>query len=178
MSAFFWVIVAVLSRVVPHPWLNFTAVGGGLLYFGAKRSLRWIAVPVLALAAADYYLTVFTYNYPFHMSAYLVTWAWYAAIVVLGYLLLRKKVTVARVGAGAVLAPTSFFVVSDYAVWAGSAMYPHTFAGLVACYVAAIPFYRNDLISTAAVCALAFGLPALARRMAEHRHSGDQHATL
>jgi hypothetical protein len=176
MSAFFWVIAAVLSRIVPHPWLNFTAVGAGLLYFGAKRSLGWIFVPVLALAATDYYLTVFTYNYAFHVDAYLVTWAWYAAVVVLGYILLRKKITVARVGTGAVLAPTSFFLLSNYAVWVGSPMYPHTFAGLMTCYAAGLPFYRNDLISTAVFCALAFGLPVLARRMAEARHAGQQTA--
>ena len=173
MSAFLWVIAAVLSRVLPHPWLNFTAVGAGLLYFGAKRSLHWIFVPVLALAATDYYLTVYAYNYPFHVGAYLVTWGWYAAVVVLGYLLLRNKITVARVGTGAVLAPTSFFLVSNFAVWAGSMMYPHTFAGLMTCYAAGLPFYQNDLISTAVFCGLAFGLPALARKMAEQRHAGE-----
>lgn len=177
MSAFFWLIAAVLSRIVPHPWLNFTAVGAGLLYFGSKRSLRWIALPVLALAATDYYLTVFAYGYAFHVESYLVTWVWYGAVVVLGYLLLREKITFARVGTGAVLAPTSFFLLSNYAVWVGSEMYPHTFGGLIACYAAGVPFYRNDLASTAVFCAIAFGLPALARRMAEMRRS-SQHAAV
>ena len=44
-----------------------------------------------ALAATDYYLTVFVYNYPFHTSAYLVTWAWYAAICLLGHGLLNGR---------------------------------------------------------------------------------------
>ena len=177
MSAYLWVLAAVLSRVIPHPWFSFTAVGAGLLYFGAKRSLRWMFVPVLALAATDYYLTVFAYSYPFHVASYLVTWAWYAAVVVLGALLLKKKVSVLRVGSGAVLASTSFFVVSNYAVWVGSVMYPHTMAGLATCMAAGLPFYRNDLASTLVFSALAFGLPALARRMGENRHAG-QHATL
>ncbi len=176
MSAFLWIVAAVLSRILPHPWLNFTAVGAGLLYFGAKRSLRWIFVPVIALAATDYYLTVFAYNYPFHVDAYLVTWFWYGAVVVLGYLLLRKKISVARVGTGAVLAPTSFFLVSNYAVWVASPMYPHTMTGLLACYAAGLPFYRNDLASTAFFCALAFGLPALARRMTEQWRVSHQPA--
>ncbi len=177
MSAFLWVIAAVLSRVIPHPWLNFTAVGAGLLFFGSKRSLRWMWIPVAALAATDYYLTVFAYNYPFHLTDYLVTWAWYAAVVVLGALLLKKKVSVLRVGSGAVLASTSFFVVSNYAVWVGSAMYPHTLAGLMTCFAAGLPFYRNDVASTLAFSALAFGLPVLGRKMAESRHAG-QHAAL
>lgn len=177
MSAFVWVLVAVLSRVVPHPWLNFTAVGAGLLYFGAKRPLRWIWLPVLALAATDYYLTVYAYSYPFHMSSYVIDWAWYAAVVVLGRILLSRQITVARVGAGALLASTSFFAVSNYAVWAGSLLYPHTFAGLTTCYAAALPFYRNDLVSTLLFSAVAFGLPVAAHHFSESKQAG-QHASL
>jgi hypothetical protein len=44
-------------------------------------------------------------------------------------------------------------------------MYPHTAGGLGACYVAGLLFYRNDLISTAVVVAVAFGVPVLVRRM-------------
>jgi hypothetical protein len=44
-------------------------------------------------------------------------------------------------------------------------MYPRTMGGLMACYAAAIPFYRNDVLSTAIVAGLAFGLPVLVRRM-------------
>ncbi|MBT9332506.1 DUF6580 family putative transport protein [Paracidobacterium acidisoli] len=167
MSAYLLVVLAVLSRVIPHEWLNFTAVGGSLLFFGARRPLRQAMWPVLALMATDYYLTVYAYNYPFHTSSYLVTWVWYAAVVVLGHILLAKKVSAGRVAGAVALSSTSFFVVSNYAVWIGSVatMYPHTLAGLAACYTAAMPFYRNDLLSTALVAGLAFGLPAMARKM-------------
>jgi len=73
--------------------------------------------------------------------------------------------TVVRVGAGALLGPSSFFVVSNYAVWVASGMYPHTSGGLLTCYAMGLPFYRNDVISTALVAGVAFGLPVLARRM-------------
>jgi len=36
---------------------------------------------------------------------------------------------------------------------------------LGACYVAGLPFYRNDLISTTIVAGLAFGVPVLIRRV-------------
>ena len=38
-----------------------------------------LASALAALIATDYYLTVFVYQYPFHASAYVVTWVWYAA---------------------------------------------------------------------------------------------------
>jgi len=166
MPAYLLIVVAILSRLLPHGgWMNFTALTGALLYFGARRSWREMLAPFAALMATDYLLTVYQYHYPFHWSGYLPTWAWYLAAMALGRILLKSKTTFWRVAAGVVLGPTSFWIISDYAVWAGSGMYPHTAAGLGACFVAAIPFYRNDLVSTAIVAGLAFGVPVLVRRM-------------
>ncbi len=168
MPAYLLLLVAVLSRLLPHAgWLNFTAVGGALLYFGARRSWREMLAPLAVLIAADYFLTVYSYHYAFVWQTYLPTWAWYVAAMALGQILLHSKTTALRVGAGALLGPTSFFLVSNYAAWvSGFAFpYPHTMAGLVACYAAALPFYRNDVLSTALVAGLAFGLPVLVRRM-------------
>lgn len=168
MAAYLLVVLAVLSRVVPFPGMNFTAVGAGLLFFGARRPLREMALPVLALMGTDVYLTVFAYHYPWHTSQYLISWAWYAAVVVLGRILLRR-VTVTRVFGAPVLASTSFFLISNYAVWVGGGMYPPTMAGLGACYTAALPFYRNDLLATTLITAVAFGVPALVAGMSEDR---------
>jgi hypothetical protein len=121
--------------------------------------------PLVVLMGTDYYLTTYVYHYPFHFQGYVTTWLWYGMAMALGLILLKAKTTFVRVAAGVVLGPTSFFVVSNYAVWAGGiVMYPHTLGGLMACYAAAIPFYRNDLLSTAMVAGVAFGVPALVRR--------------
>jgi hypothetical protein len=178
MPAYLFLLFAVLSRLAlassPHhnAWFNFTAVGGMLLYFGARRSWREMLAPLAVLMALDYFLTVSVYHYPFNWETYLPTWGWYVAAMVLGQILLRTKTTFVRVAAGALLGPTSFFVISDLAVWAGGDMYPHTMGGLGACFVAALPFYRNDLISTAIVAGLAFGVPVLVRRFqSAHRQT-------
>lgn len=169
MAAYLFLLFAVLSRLflaaTPHPeWFNFTAVGGMLLYFGARRSWRELLAPMAVLMATDYFLTVSVYHYAFHWLNYLPTWAWYVAAMALGQILLKAKTTFVRVAAGIVLGPTSFFLLSNYAVWAGTTLYPHTLGGLGACFVAALPFYRNDLISTALVAGVAFGVPILIRR--------------
>ena len=166
MPAYLLLVVAILSRVVPHPGLwNFTAVGGALLYFGARRPWREMLAPMAALMATDYLLTVFSYHYAFAWQWYFAQWVWYAAAMALGWILLRTRTTFVRVASGVVLGPTSFFAMSNFGVWLVGDMYPHTFSGLMACYVAAIPFYRSDLISTAIVAGLAFGVPVLVRRM-------------
>jgi hypothetical protein len=184
MLAYIVLLLAVLSRILPHAFhataWNFTAVGGGLLFFGSRmgsgsstnvtRSAALkLASAVAALIATDYYLTVYAYQYPFHASAYVVTWLWYAAVCLLGMGLLQKP-SVLRVGVGVLASATSFFLLSNFMVWAGStvgAMYPRTLAGLAACYTAALPFYRNDLASTAFTAGALFGLPVLAAKIVE-----------
>ena len=171
MSAYILLVIAVVSRLAPHPdWLNFTAVGGALLYFGAKRSWREMIGPLAALMATDFILTVAVYHYAFEWKAYVTTWAWYFAVMALGHLLLRSRTSFARVATGIALAPTTFFLVSNYAVWVGGTMYPKNADGLMACFVAGLPFYRNDLISTTIVAGLAFGVPALLSRR-HHAHA-------
>ncbi|MBV8632659.1 MAG: hypothetical protein JOZ83_17165 [Silvibacterium sp.] len=172
MTAYLLILLAILSRVVPHPgWFNFTAVGGSLLFFGARRPLRQAILAVALLAATDYYLTVYAYSYPFHISDYLDTWAWYAGAILLGRVLLARKLSVLRVGTAVLLAPTSFFLLTNFVAWVGSPLYPQTLAGLGMSYIAGLPFYRNDLISTALVAGLAFGLPALAHQLRSHNQT-------
>jgi hypothetical protein len=122
-------------------------------------------LPLSILIATDCYLTVFAYHYSFLWQNYLTTWAWYGMAMALGQILLRSRTTILRLGTGALLGPTSFFVVSNYAVWIGGNMYPHTLQGLGVCFAAAIPFYCNDLISTTLSVGLAFGVPVLVQRM-------------
>ena len=167
MFAYLLLLVAVLTRVLPHAGLwNFTAVTGGLLYFGARRPWREMLVPLAALIATDCFLTISVFHYSFHWQNYVTTWAWYAAAMALGSILLRQKTTFARGVAGAILGPTSFFVVSNFGVWAsGFNGYPHTVTGLATCYLAGVPFYRNDLVATSIVLAVALGVPALVRRV-------------
>jgi len=191
MPAYFVLLAAVLSRILPHAFhstaWNFTAIGGGLLFFGSRlrgtdtargftRSAALkLASAVAVLAATDYFLTAYVYQYPFHVSGYVVTWLWYAAICVLGMGLLQKP-SLLRVGAGVLASATSFFLLSNFMVWAGSGigtMYPHTLAGLGACLTAGIPFYRNDLASTALVAGALFGVPVLAAKIAESLHAAS-----
>jgi hypothetical protein len=172
MFAYLLTLFGVLGHAIPHAWLPFTAVGGSLLYFGARRPLWQGIIPVGILAASDYYLTTHVYGFPFVVQGYLLTWTWYAAVIVLGAILLHSRTSVARIASATLLSSTTFFLVSNYAVWAGQpGMYPHTFSGLLTCYGAGLPFYRNDLLSTAIMAGLVFGVPMLFFQMASHKQT-------
>ena len=168
MLAILILMLAALSRLLPHTIhgvaYNFTAVGAGLLFFGSRRP-RWQAVLAVAIMALmDVYLTTKVYHYAFHVNAYLATWAWYAAVCLMGSALLRK-VTVLRVVGGVFASATSFFLLSNFMVWMGQGMYANSAAGLASCYAAGLPFYGNDLLSTGVFAAAFFGLPVLVKSL-------------
>ena len=157
--------LAALSRFLPHALhgvgLNITAVSGGLLYFGSRRSRVQAPVAAAVMAATDVLLTRYVYGFPFHLRAYLVTWVWYGAVCLLGSGLLRRP-SALRVATAVLASATGFFLLSNLVVWLGSGMYPHSGTGLLSCYGAALPFYGNDLVSTGLTAGVLFGLPVVA----------------
>ncbi|MFB3814287.1 MAG: DUF6580 family putative transport protein [Terriglobales bacterium] len=157
MLAYLFVVVAVAVRFLPHP-LAFTPVGAALLYFGARAPRKHIWFPLALLAASDIYLTRSAYAYPFTLD-HLATWAWYAAALWIGGFL-RQDARPLRIAGASLASSVTFFIASNFAVWAVWNMYPRTLGGLIQCYVAAVPFARNipaDLLFSAVM----FGLGAL-----------------
>ncbi|HTR25465.1 MAG TPA: DUF6580 family putative transport protein [Terriglobales bacterium] len=178
MLAYIFVIFAIAMRMpfLPHPW-NFTPVAAALLYFGARGSRRQLWIPFALFAASDVILTRFVYGYQFTWDHYF-TWLWYAAILRLGTNLrentrLREAKDWLRVGGATLAGSVSFFIVSNFAVWACWPTYPKSFAGLMTCYAAGVPFFRHTLEGDLLFAAAIFGLPALAAAIAhsdEIRH--------
>lgn len=158
MLAYLFVVLAFASRFLPHPW-HFTPVGAALLFFGARASRRQIWFPVALLAVSDVILSKYVYGMGLDLGV-VVSWAWYAAIVLLGTRL-RDNSKPLWIGASALASATSFFLISNFAVWLGSAMYPKTMPGLATCYAAGIPFYQRDVVGTLLFAAIMFSLPAL-----------------
>jgi len=160
-------------NVLPHAW-HFTPLAASLLFFGARGSRRQMWAPLVLLAATDVVLTRFIYAYAFTWD-HLVTWAWYAAILWLGTNLREKSGPVRIVGA-ALLSSVSFFLISNFAVWAAwPGMYPRSLNGLMMSYTAGLPFFRgtveSDLFFSIVFFATPVFLAALSRWM--HKTSGD-----
>jgi multisubunit Na+/H+ antiporter MnhC subunit len=175
MGAYLLVLFAIATRVAlatgshaPHPWWNFTAVGGSLLFFGARRSLKQMWIPVAALMVTDFVLTRYAYHFAFHPADYLITWGWYAAAVLIGFWMLHSRASVGRIIGASFASSTLFFLVTNFAGFYPETMYAHTWAGVIAAYTAGIPFYVNDLVSTLVVTGAAFGAVALL----QHRGAG------
>lgn len=137
--------VAILRLEAGHPY-QFVPIFSCLIFFGACRPVRAFVMPVLGLVAVDIFLT--THQYGFALSAdQAVTWVWYAGAAILGAATLGNAISIGRVLCSSLAATISFFAVSNFTVWANWGMYPKTWSGLGACYVAALPFFRNSIVA-------------------------------
>lgn len=150
------IVLAAALRIAPHPW-NFAPVGAMALFSGATIRNRALAFlfPILTLFAGDIFIG-------FH-KLMPVVYASFLVSVAIG-LWLRERRTVGRVGLATLLGAIQFFFITNFAVWAFGLTYPRTSAGLLACYVAGIPFFRNTLAGDAVYVVLLFGGLALAER--------------
>jgi hypothetical protein len=149
------VILGACARLAPHPW-NFTPLIALALFSGsqARKAGTGVLVTLLALALSDAV-----------MGFYQGFWYVYGAalIPVLLGRLIGNRASARSIGLAALASSLSFFVITNFMVWAGGHMYPHSASGLTACFVAAIPFYQNQLLGDAFYTVVLFGGFALIR---------------
>lgn len=157
------IFVAILSRFIP-PY-NFTAVGAIGLFGAAHFGKKWMAflLPFLALWVSDlvlsnvvhaqYYDSFQWFNSPFVYGAF-------AAVILFGLFFL-KKISISRILASSVIISLIFFLITNFGSWIGGDMidiYPKTAAGLLAAYVAGIPFFWSTLAGNVFFSLVLFGV--------------------
>jgi hypothetical protein len=140
----------VVARLTPHA-PNFTPIAASALFAGValrSRSLA-LAVPLAAMLVSDFILGAYDWR---------VMGVVYAALA-LPALLGRWG----RARSATVLAPLAlsssliFFATTNFAVWVFSGIYTHDLAGIIHCYVAALPFLQNTIIGDMFWTTLLFG---------------------
>jgi len=171
MLAYLFIAVALLFRALnvsglPIHLLNFTPVAAALLFFGARQPRTRIWIPVGLLALSDVLLNLH-YGYKFTPD-FFVTIVWYAAIALLGNAMLNKEAKPLRIGAASLAASVSFFLISNFMVWLVWDMYAKNFSGLLGCYAAGLPFFRNTLTGDLVFSAAFFGIAYLVKA-----HAGE-----
>lgn len=141
-------------RLSPHV-PNMAPVAAIALFAGAyldRRVVPW--VPLAIMIASD--LIIGLHDVVFY------TWGAFLLIGFMG-IWLKKRRTPANILAATAFSALVFFVISNFGVWL--AWYPHTWEGLSACYIKAIPFFRNTMIGNLFFALVLFGSYELARKL-------------
>lgn len=142
------ILAAALFRLVDHGLVNVAPVGAMALFAGACFTSRRlaVAVPLLAMLLSDVLLYTSRYN-DFSTNGWKILPFVYLAFVVvtgLGFLLRNRRRSVWSVTGFSLAGSLVFFVLSNLSFWMFYGMYPLTPAGLIDCYVNAIPFFRGQ----------------------------------
>ncbi len=128
-------IALAASRFIPHP-PNFTSLIALSFYIPAIFGFKYIFAVMLCFLITDLFIG-------FH-SLTLFTWG---SVFIIGYLSKFFFNSLIKRVSGAIAAAIIFFLITNFGVWTlGS--YGYTFNGLLTCYIMAIPFFGNTLIST------------------------------
>lgn len=134
-------------------WSGFSPIIAIALFSGMiikQRNMSFL-LPLLALFISDVAIQLL-YNQGSFPYAGLYSGQWKNYLILLSCTLIGwalKGRNYSSLTVGVIAAPTIFFLISNFGVWMGSQVtYTKNFSGLMTCYEAGLPFYRNSLIAT------------------------------
>ena len=134
------IIIAAGLRFIPHA-PNFVPIGALALFSGATLKKHWSYIlPISAMLFSD--LIIGFYTLPIMAAVYIS----FIIMVFLGSLA-RKNRQIGRLAILTLTGSITFFLATNFAVWAFTPMYTQDLSGLINCYTAALPFFRNTILS-------------------------------
>lgn len=158
------ILIAAASRLIPHD-PNFTAVSAVAIYGAVKIKDKRLAllIPLAAMFLTDLVIGL-------HGGMWYVYTA-FLVVSAIGFWI-RSRLGFGRLVLGTLAASLSFFVITNFGVWLGG-WYGSTAEGLAACYIAAIPFFRNQVSGDLFFTTLIFGADFLISRLINRIKSRD-----
>ncbi len=157
-----FIFAAALIRLVPHA-PNFAPIGAMALFSGTYLDKKTAFIlPLVAMFISDIFIG-------FDGVASRVTvYGTFTLITLLGIWLKSHKgignVILASIGASVL-----FFIITNFGVWLTGSIYPKTLEGLSACFIAAIPFFRNTLAGDLFYTGVFFGGFELVKNLATRK---------
>jgi len=143
------IVCAAFTRLIPHP-PNFTPIIAMGLFGGAYLKDRRLVflIPLIAMIIADVFLG-------FHGT---MIWV-YGSLITISMLgiLLKNRATLKNCAIAALGGSLLFFLITNFGVWFVSGFYERSIAGLITCYIMALPFFHNTLAGSVVYSTILFG---------------------
>ena len=142
------ILVLAFSRLIPHP-PNFTPIIAAAVMSGYLFKNIYISSIVLLLSMflSDLVIGIYSNFFFVYFSLLLIMFICTKIIKDLNF----KKLFLLSIFSSLI-----FFLITNFGVWAFSNMYERNLNGLLYCYLLAIPFFTNTIISTIVFSYLAY----------------------
>ena len=128
-------ILLASSRFLPHP-PNFTNLITLSFYVPLIFGRKYISLVFFSFVVTDLFIG-------FHKTIFF-TWV---TIIIIGYTSVYFRGIIKDRIKGIIVSLITFYILSNFGVWL-SGMYTYDISGLINCYIVAIPFFGNTIIST------------------------------
>lgn len=166
VSLLLLVVIASLYRIMPGrpygfaPQIAMAIFGGAII----KEKKFAFLLPLLSMFISDVLYEILFINGLTSISGFyggqLLNYALFAGLTIFGFSI--RDFNLKKIGLASVSAPTVYFLLSNFFVWASSSPLagwgrPKTFDGLMMVFADGLPFYPWSLVSTLVFSALFFG---------------------
>ena len=157
ITAVLLILFAAFSRLLPHP-ANFAPIAAIALFSAVYINRKFaLAIPAADMVLSDIFLG-------FHSQ---MVWV-YGSFVLITFAgtFLKKKMSertgkkLAYIFGTTIFSSVVFFIITNFGVWAGG-YYGPGINGIIECYAAAVPFFRNSLAGDVFYVAVMFGIYSL-----------------
>ena len=160
------ILIASLYRIMPGrpygfaPQIAMAIFGGAII----KNKKFAFLLPILAMFVSDGLYELLYINgisaIPGFYGGQVTNYILFAGLTVFGFFI--KNFNVKSIALSSLAAPTAYFLVSNFLVWASSSPLagwsrPKTFDGLLMCYADGLPFYPWSVAATFIFSAILFG---------------------
>ncbi|MEO5908463.1 MAG: DUF6580 family putative transport protein [Ginsengibacter sp.] len=160
------IVIASLYRIMPNRPYGFAPMIAMAIFGGAVIKDKKIAFlfPLLAMFVSDglYQLLYMNGvgNIPGFYDGQALNYILFGGLTVFGFFI--KNFNVKKIALACISAPTAYFLVSNFLVWASSSPLaglarPKTFNGLMMCFADGMPFYPWSVASTFVFSGILFG---------------------
>jgi hypothetical protein len=143
------IIIGVAARFLPH-LPNFVPITAIALFSGRYFSRKFaLIIPIGIMLISDLILG-------FSLITFFV-YAGFLVAVLIGYLW-REQHSWRTIFGSSIASAVIFYLLTNFGVYITGNWYPHTFQGLIDCYLMAIPFFRLSLFGDLFYVTIFFGV--------------------
>lgn len=154
LFALILITLGFVCRLFNYP-PNFSPLGAIALFVGFYFFKRWsLLIPLVILFASDIFIGF--YDWRLMASVYLS----FILICLIG-LYLKRHYYWWSTALAALAGSLTFFIITNLAFWYFGGFYQLNLAGLGSCFLLAIPFFKNTLISDLFFTGVFFGIYSL-----------------
>jgi hypothetical protein len=134
------ILLMFFSRLIPHP-PNFTPIIAVAIMSGYLFKNLYLSILVLffSMIIGDMFIGFYSNMFFVYFSLFIIAYFCFFK---------NNKINAKNLIIYGAISSLIFFIISNFGVWLSGGMYEKNIAGLINCYVMAIPFLKNTMIST------------------------------